>query len=686
MSISDLVKSWVDQERRIQDTEARCEALELSAKEVQQRATVVHQHYLEEKERRERSDRRITEMVKERLLPRGESDVMKHLSELRWNYDQLMDDSVKLAVSLKLSKEELEAANEKVEQQAQLIKQLQTDAETDEIANTISHLRKMYEQNIASLQNDFITAETNRAVLAHVAETENGNTLKATEALQIANDNCVDMERALASLSESSHMKEKRFKEERDAITRQLEEQTRLHKETAESVRSMLDEMDVFRRSSEQQDSSFFSHYAQKIGELADTFRPLAAAPRALETLKEERTAMANRIQTSQANKLMRSALLDGLEHATEFCRTAEQQRQDLVNASIGDYNYANYLMARGEQLTSENKSLRSKLDESLALIDRHSLTVLENNLHHAVSMEDTVNIEEATARIAQLQDRNVALEDICKVNMGELSAVKERCEELQRELVESNRTCGVLKETVDSLSRALETSHTRENDVRQENLGYQRKLSSLSQTDLNLDLTDESATFQTLLDGFQEKIASLTDQVSHICNANAEEGFEKNEELEMKLLKTGLPGLVSIVQETFARAKLLRSSLSSQSLRNTLRLSDIALEEAESSPEVEQALERRRLEEEVQRLREENEKGKSHATELEARNRKMLDMCKTLSESVSKLKAENASLQTQLAPPVVVPPPMEEPQNTNSSPIETNEAMPETVAAEAPA
>lgn len=170
LTISELVHAWQTKEEQKRNLEAREEALKETFLDLQRQVLVVHHHYLEEKQRREIQDRRLSEIARERLLlsSKADGELLDTLQELQMMYSEALDDKTELKVALSLANNELTRLQQVHAELKERAEQLKKDAEGDQVARTLAELRTFYTQKVEQMQKRLEEVEVEKnAYLAH---------------------------------------------------------------------------------------------------------------------------------------------------------------------------------------------------------------------------------------------------------------------------------------------------------------------------------------------------------------------------------------------------------------------------------------------------------------------------------------------------------------------------------------
>ncbi|GET89117.1 hypothetical protein, conserved [Leishmania tarentolae] len=606
MSLTDLVDSWQKQESRIIEAEQRYARLEDVVKRVQHDALVVHQRYLEEKQRREIADRRITDMVRERLHPQKDSVISEEMQRLRWAYTEVVDDAAQLAVNLKVCREELRHSEEGAARLSAQVQQLQRDAELDQVALTIQELRSEYSTRVRNLEEASIRTDMQLRLAQSVSKQYGAAATEATAALQrVAQANAELSTAALQVMPDDDSAVARSnaaWKEEVDRIATQ-----------SENVLSMIRLMEDF----ESAQGNLYDSQVKELmrqWKLARDAKAAAASSVAAESLRREGGPMAVRCEvaddSTESRTLVPSSIageesmskMNAVLEASQFAlrealvllntslHSTDVERSYLVDTSISDAQCVSALMVDVRRITAERDKLRAQVNVCQELLEKNHVTVVERALMHDVPVEDSLNVAEATERIEVLKSQLAAAKQVCERSLNEVKQVTAERDERELRLTELKRENEVLQGHSSRLKDKLHRSLARESELMEKNMTLQAQLTDLVQLPgvpeqeaetsstalqtIAAHLTDLFSSMRESLGNLNAEIialrpervdeASLQSEVASSGNKGVRAEDAEDAQLVDSLSRSGMMNIVRALKDTLHKAGLLNASLKS--------------------------------------------------------------------------------------------------------------------------
>lgn len=607
MTLTDLVDSWQQQEARIIEAEQRYTCIKGVVKRVQHDALVVHQRYLEEKQRREIADRRITDMVRERLHSQKDQAISQEVQRLRWAYTEVVDDAAQLAVNLKVCRDELRRAQEETAGLSAQVRQLQRDAEMDQVALTIQELRSEYTARVRDLEEASTRAEM-QLRLAEIVSTQYGSAAtEATAALQ----------RVAQANAELSTATLQVIPDDRDAVARSnaawREEVERIETQS-ERVLAMIRHMEGF-------ESAQGNLYDAQVKELmrqwtlareaekaamtssaaAEGLRRggglMAISREAVDDGTESRTLVSSSIAGEESMEKVNAvlgasqfALREALVLLNTSLQSTDVERSRLVDTSLSDAQCVSELMTEVRRVTAERDRLRAQVKVCQELLEKNHVTVVERALMHDVPVEDSLNVAEATERIEVLKNQLAAAKQVCERSLNEVKQVTAEKDDVELRLAQLRREHEVLQGHSSRLKDKLHRSLARESELMEKNMALQTQLTDLVQppgvpaqeAEASSTALQTTATHLTdLFSSLQESLGSLNAEIMTLRRKHVDEasidadvvsggnngaGAEDTEGALFvdSLSRSGMMNIVRVLKDTLHKAGLLKASLKS--------------------------------------------------------------------------------------------------------------------------
>ncbi|KAG5502755.1 hypothetical protein JKF63_04522 [Porcisia hertigi] len=719
MTLTDLVDSWQEQESRIVEAEERYRRLEDVVKRVQHDALVVHQRYLAEKQRREIADRRITDMVRERIQPQKDPAILEEVQRLRWAYTEVVDDAAQLAVNLKVCRDELQHSQENVARLSAEVLQLRRDAETDQVAITIQELRSEYAARVRGLEEASTRAQVQLSLAQQVSMQYGVAATEATAALRRAAQ--ANAELSAASLQVSTG-------DSRAAATARApwREQFEEVETQAERVLSKTTEIKEFANAHGELFDAQVKELMRQWTRMRESDRTTGSCALTDEAM-ESRTLVSSSIGAEESVEKMNAvlsasqfALREALVLLNSSLQSVDVERSHLVDTSISDAQYVSELMAEVRRVTAERDHLRAQVRVCQGLLEKNHVTVVERALMHDVPVEDSLNVAEATERIEVLKNQLAAAKQICDRSLTEVKQVTAEKEGVELRFSEMARALEVLQGHTSRLTEKLQSSLARESALMEKNAALQTQITDLVQIseepgdEAGVSSTTPHATAASLTDLFsslQGMLGSLGDEINalrrertegargdaHIGTGNNRgSGAEGADDAMLvdSLSRSGMMSVVRLVKDTLHKAGLLKASLKNVAGAQAAYLCDAAASVSENSvvgdgdgvtssavpappPEAKlRALEYRSSLAEAKltgmaaerlEMRERLQRFERTAAEMEAANQRLLTISKSVMEKQNALKTENEQLRAQVralteaataAKPATPPPP----------------------------
>jgi microcompartment protein CcmL/EutN len=720
MTLTELVDSWQCQEARIQEAEQRYAQLEAVAQQVQHDALVVHQRYLEEKQRREIADRRITDMVRERLFPQKDASVVHEVQRLRWAYTEVVDDAAQLAVNLKVCRDELKDAQAEVLQLKSQIHQLKRDAETDRVALTIQELRREYAERVRTLEETSVRTQLQLTLAQEVSRKYCSVAEEATTALQGAAQANAELSevpppppslpvRGQDNTWEQDVLKVETQVERLLSLTATIKDFGVKHGELYEA--QMVKLMDEWSRVRSEAIAGTERSTEDSLGDARGCFS--SGSPTDSRTLVSS-TAITEE-SVSKMDSVVKSsklALREALTLLVASLQSTDVERASLLDASLSDAQYVTELMKEFNAITSERDRLRAQVKVCRDLLEKNHVTVVERALMHDVPVEDSLNVAEAEEKINVLRDQLAAAKQLCDRSLNEVKQVSAEKEEAERKLTELARAHEVLQGHAARLSEKLKTSLTKEGTLMEEAVSLQNQVAQLVQQQQQQQqtltkVTEDGVEVASASDA--ASVSAMPHQLSHLFTALTATLLQLDEEVRAlhsaredvaddatdstdaarrerakdesdngalleSLTRSGMMSVVTVLKETLQKAGLLKASLRGATGAQAAALcaavaqaqggdsfSSTASVIPQPPPETQrQAYEHALalLEAERQQMRERLRQTERAAGEMEATNQRLLAISKSILEKQNTLKAENDQLRAQVRQLTAPPPP----------------------------
>ncbi|ORC91850.1 uncharacterized protein TM35_000054460 [Trypanosoma theileri] len=587
MTLSELVDSWQKQESRIMVAEEKCRDLEKSAETLRREALVVHQGFLEEKRRREVVEHRLVDIVRERINPSGNDALLRQLTQLRSDYTKVLDDSAQIATSLSLTREILAREQKRNAMLEAKMQEMKDDAEVDEVANTLSSLRRYYEEELERLRNTVVDAETQSALAVTHAEEQQELAVSAYNALKLTEQTVTDISAALSRTEEQILTEQQRIGVShinsiaQDGLEAIAQSEAHL-KKAMSSFQKVMSETETKR----EKDLATFGEQITQLVASFKTLQPIASHN------SEDTTGtntMVSKQQQQEIRTMMREALTWALQFVSDELETGEASKTALLDTSISDARNVRLLFEKVRELTEERDAALDRLARCERLIDQHSLTAIERVLMHEVSVEDSLDAIEATEQIATLRDKVSSLETIRSAALAEVEGLRA---ELQRdcELNEHSEVRLKLLERQNSrLVTSLQESLTREvtliQQVRQLQQNLKRwapcsemEVEGREGTPETTPLTESTKTATVVVEDLkpEEQQQEMAKRLEELCSSILEmkqqlvqmqvttstKSTPGDEQEETQLLRHGVRHVADALRETLRRAELFRHAL----------------------------------------------------------------------------------------------------------------------------
>lgn len=724
MTLSELVDAWQRQEQRLDESQDRYQELRGSVDSVRHDAMLARQQYLEERQRREICDRRITEMIRERARGSGAGAVVEELNQLRWNYSQVVDDAAQLAVALKLAREEAVAGQEKTRDLQQRVRQLERDAQTDQVAATLSELRAHYERGIASLRHDYTEAELQRLVLLTTIDQHREADAVTREALALSRDNAATMtcevRATIANMNAALAALQGKI-DDRDSRAGEVQ---RLLGEKVAEMRAALDDLQAqteqFNRDQQAEVGRYGAQVAGLLSCAAAGAEKLSSAGAARQSSEGGPSSAATdstvaALIAGEKAAAMRTVVNDAMIFVAQQLESADAQQTSLVDASISDAQYVSFLTEKLHQVSGQRDSLAERLTSAQAVISQNHLRLVEQALMHEVSVEDSLGIAEAGERIAALQEQLGVSLAVRQSALDEVTQYAERQQQLEADVERLARTNAQLVARRDQAEKALHDSQLKERGVLASKVEMQSQVRAALADGCAADvpghehLAASNEKLEAMLRQFDTQLSRMIEAI-HDASARGQTpsaGFDV-ESLQQDgdsatsekavgeyLARTGLNGVVKLVSQTLKKAELLKHALADSAQASSMALASAASGEvALLTPEMQLAAEQHRGRElagAVSTLKAEKHAMEQKLSETEkatetgaAANRRLLGLTKTLLSVKEAHETEIRALRArvaELAPPVAAAPPAVD--GTDVAPPETPPVTPGTTPAE---
>ncbi|AYU79357.1 hypothetical protein LdCL_250007800 [Leishmania donovani] len=607
MTLTDLVDSWQQQESRIMEAEQRYACLEGVVKRVQHDALVVHQRYLEEKQRREIADRRITDMVRERLHPQKDPAISQEVQRLRWAYTEVVDDAAQLAVNLKVCRDELRRAQEEAACLSAQVRQLQRDAEMDQVALAIQELRSEYTARVRDLEESSTRAEMQlrlaqsvstqyraaateaTAALQRVAQ---ANTELSTAALQVVSDDPGSVARSNAAWREEVE----RIETQSENVLAMIKLMAGFESSQANLYDAQLKElMRQWTLAREAEKAAMTSSAATE--DLRSEGGLMAVSREAVDDGTESRTLVSSSIAAEESMDKMNAvlgasqfALREALVLLNTSLQSTDVERSHLVDTSLSDAQCVSELMAEVRRVTAERDRLRAQVKVCQELLEKNHVTVVERALMHDIPVEDSLNVAEATERIEVLKNQLAAAKQVCERSLNEVKQATAEKDDVELRFTQLKREHEVLQGHSSRLKDKLHRSLARESELMEKNMALQTQLTDLVQppsapaqeAEASSTALQTTATHLTdLFSSLQESLGSLNAEIVSLRrerfdeasidadagsggNNGAAAGGAEDTLLVDSLSRSGMMNIVRVLKDTLHKAGLLKASLKS--------------------------------------------------------------------------------------------------------------------------
>ncbi|KPA79421.1 hypothetical protein ABB37_05263 [Leptomonas pyrrhocoris] len=708
MTLTELVDSWQGQEQRLHEAEHRYTQMEGVVKQVQHDALVVHQRYLEEKERREIADRRITDMVRERLYPQKNDSVFQEMQRLRWAYTEVVDDAAQLAVNLKVCREELQAAQAEGTRLAAQVRQLKQDAETDQVALTIQELRGEYAERVRGLEEVSVRAQLQLTLAQQVSRQYGSVAAEATDALQRAAQTNAELSAVPPAVARGGNSwQPSGWQQEVLKVEAQAEKLVSLSTDikTFELQHGELYEAQIEKLM--EQWLRMRNEVAEKSKSAAAVDRTASSGPQSASHTLVSSTALTEESVTKMASVMnsSKTALREALLLLVASLQSTDVERSNLLDASLSDAQYVTELVKEVSAVTNERDRLRAQVAVCRDLLEKNHVTVVERALMHDVPVEDSLNVAEAAERITVLRDQLAAAKQLCDRSLNEAKQVTNEKDAVEVKLVELTRTHEVLQTHAARLADKLRASMENEAALVEQTVGLQSQIAYLvQQSTASASATEDGETesagtahtppnqLSALFTTLSETVQKLEEEVRALHSArdgattsvdDEEKKTKKDEEggdaaLLESLSRSGMMSVVRVLKEALQKAGLLKASLAgtvgAQAVALCGAAAPVEAEDALGSASVipppslatqrqaqaytaaQHAAKLAQYTAERQQMRERLQRAEQKASEMEAANQRLLAISKSVLAKQNALSTENERLRARVreltAPP----------------------------------
>ncbi|CCW63454.1 unnamed protein product [Phytomonas sp. EM1] len=638
-------------------------------------------------------------MVRERVAPGSGAAATAELSRLRQSYTQVADDAAQLAVSLKLTRGELEEAKAEIEALRQKNAQLQKDAQADEVGRTLAELERVYEENTRELRERFIEAETQRGILAETVEKLHETVTELQEAFTQASANHTELD-----------LREKRNRDRLKELSKaplagleSLRAAGKALKDENAEMESKVGELELVSGNLTVEQSRSLELFQKQIQDLFQGFQevlwpdstPSVIGPREGSSLvaKDKGDAALQEPCLSSwcaedKNELLLRVLQSALQFVASHLESGDTQCARLLDASLSDAELVNELRSKLHHLTRDRDRLLQKLTKSLNLIEQNRLTVLENAMLHEVPLEDSLSAAEAAEQIALLRDQLDVAAQLHKWGMKEIEDLKKTKEDLEGEVRRLRKGGEITAQQLQRTDDALQQSLAREKELLKRSISLQSQVAALAAyapvgspsnetgegegegASLDADAPPRPPPLSELLQRVSVQLAGIERAAVELNARRRGQGVPPEaslcpspEHLAERIARGGFGQVVELLHAAMVRAKGLQEGLEDGMLRHAAGLAAL-LRPGVSSSEGALLAERERraaLEAELNVLKAEKEQVRQRlqaaedgmAKAEEAKHR-ILSISKTLMERQSRLLEENKQLKSRLGSPDV--------------------------------
>ncbi|KEG12589.1 hypothetical protein DQ04_01601140 [Trypanosoma grayi] len=602
VTLSELVDSWHQQEVRIVTAEANYGELQASVEALRQEALTVHHSFLEEKRRREVVEHRLVDLVRERIHPSSNDTLVRQLTQLRTDYTRALDDAAQMATALGVTREALAQEQQRSSALEVKMRQMQDDADADEVAHTLASLRRHYETELERLCADAVDADTHSAVAVAHAEVQQEASAQLHDALAVAQRTAAEMSTALQRAEEHRLTVEEQERWGINARAERLVEEGNKAMERSDAhLNKALAAFQMVVREAETQRTSDMATFEQQVAQLLALFESLQPTATDGENTSDVDATALQLQQQREARAVMREALAHALQFVSDELETSDATKTGLLDSSLSDARHVGVLLEKVRVLTAERDAALQQLAKCEQLIDQHSLTAVERVLMHEVSVEESIDAMEASEQIAMLREEVSSLSAVRAAALTELAALQEERLRDDNGAFRGAERIELLERHNARLVTSLQEALTREvalvEQVHQLQHGLQQWAGKEEPADAAEDAEDATAAAPTPAAGQEQLalqleqlcggIAEMKEQLAHMQTAMTTRDAPGSGEVEVQLLRNGVGHVATSLREALHRAELLRHALPTDTNAAPTKVEEEATVPAASSDSV---------------------------------------------------------------------------------------------------
>lgn len=603
VTLSELVDAWQRQESRIAEAEAKYVALKESVAVLRREALTVHEHFIEERRRREVVEHRLADLVRERIHPSGSELLSQQLTQLRMDYTRALDNSVQMATSLNMAREQLSDERAKCAELERTVQQLKDDSDAGKVVHTVAALRRYYEEEVSRLRNDTVNAETQCALAVAQAETQQRATREVEEALKITERTMTDVSSALQRVdSKRFDDKGRRHQggsgvvqsgqlaaEVKDAVSR-----SEAHFQKAiTSFEAMLNDKAAQREED-------LRAFGQQVLRLIATFESLQSVASAANDGAENAAVVVDvtmeRHQRDEIRSLLRETLAQTLHFLSNKLETTQMTETNLLDAAINDGQNVSVLLDKVREVTKERDLALERLARCEQLIDQHGLVAMDRVLMHEAPVDNSLDAVEASEQIAAMREQLTSLQAVRDAAMTELTALREEKQNISEDAEHTALQLKLLKNHNSDLLSSLQEHLTRETTLVEQLHRQQRQLQQIAadgeQSPPASNPEERVECMKGPLGQQLEELCSgftaVKEQLVYLSETIPWNSGEK-EAIESHLLRSGVRQVADTLRQALQRAELFRNSLQTETAALDVAEETEPLQGADTATEGEQ-------------------------------------------------------------------------------------------------
>lgn len=555
-SISDVVHSWCEQQLRLKEAAARESRLNEMFAHLQRQVLTVHHQFLEEKQRREMYERRLSDVARQRLHPNADVAVVEEMKALRQKLCDALDDKAELKVLLCVAKTELSEARRTVTELNKKIAQMSQDREGDHVAQTLEELREFYLSRLDQFQQFQESYEAQRLILMLHSDECNALVEKFTQD--------ITERESLHTLPNWENSTQNTFSTTACNLYTEAKEKLARLDEVTKSVRKTC----MTNTALEVKNGDALSDIAMATTLLKDTSLRIAEL---LNAKKEEESSAQLRVsskdtadaQVGESTLLMEQVISEALQFVLSHLQKSDCEKSILLDRSRDDGQRVDSLTSTMSVLSHENLYLKKKLEQMTQVIERNHLTILERATMEKISVEESIDVAETKEQLSTVQEKLSAVTQSFEVAQADLLRQHRRIEELEDEIQRSHASQELERQQISELKTMLLLSKQSERNA------LLRLAESESRATCTLECSGESGSDKhnevdsLLLD------ASLRDLGKHLSNvvaamerSLAEAAVDRceREAGDAELLRKGYHHVVTSLREVCAELQQLKT------------------------------------------------------------------------------------------------------------------------------